>query len=114
MSNGKYLAIGFLVGGTISAAVTLLTTPTSGENIRHRVKEQGLEWKNIVDDIIKDTIRLKDQLAKTSKEGKALINELTQDMRTSVDEWKETIEPHQSNIHENLEHIKSSIKNLEK
>jgi|SRR5690625_259531 len=113
MSNGKYLILGFIIGGTISAATTLLTTPTSGKNVRTRVMEQGLEWKGIVDDIIQDTLRLKDQLAKTSKEGVALINELTEDMKTSVDEWKNAIEPHQDNIYEYLEQIESSIKDLE-
>lgn len=113
MSNGKYIILGFVIGGTISAATTLLTTPTSGKDVRNRVMEQGLEWKNIVDDIIQDTLRLKDQLAKTSKEGVALINELTQDMKTSVDEWKNAIEPHQENIYEYLEQIESSIKELE-
>ncbi len=113
MVSTKNILLGFVVGGTISAAATLLTTPSSGENIRNRVKEQGLEWKNIADDIIRETIRLKDQLAKTSKEGVALISELTEDMKTSVDEWKHTIEPHQENIYEYLEQIESSIKDLE-
>jgi gas vesicle protein len=113
MINGKSLVIGFIVGGTISAATTLLTTPTSGRKLRTRVKEQGMEWKRIVDDIIQDGIQLKDQIAKTSKEGVALINELTQEMKTSVDEWKRTIEPHQENIYEYLEEIEASIKVLE-
>lgn len=113
MLNGKSVAIGFIVGGTISAAAALLTTPTSGSVLRNRVKEQSAEWKRIVDDIIKDGWRLKDQIAKTSKEGVALINELTQEMKTSVDEWKNAIEPHQDNIHQYLEEIEASIKALE-
>lgn len=113
MSNGKSIVIGFIVGGTISAATALLTTPSSGRVLRNRVKEQSIEWKRIVDDIITDGLRLKDQIAKTSKEGVALINELTQEMKTSVDEWKNAIEPHQENIHEYLEEIEASIKALE-
>src|SRR5690625_3554365 len=113
MSMGRNFLIGFFVGGTISAAATLLTTPSSGATIRNRVKEQGLEWKQIADDIIRETMKLKDQLAKTSKEGVALISELTADMKTSVDEWKNAIEPHQDNIYEYLEQIESSIKDLE-
>lgn len=113
MLNGKSIAIGFIVGGTISAAAALLTTPTSGSVLRERVRQQSGEWKRIVDDIIKDGWRLKDQIAKTSKEGVALINELTQEMKTSVDEWKNAIEPHQENIHQYLEEIEVSIKALE-
>lgn len=113
MSKGKSLVIGIVVGGTISAATALLTTPTSGQVLRNRVKEQGLEWKQIVEEIIQDGWKLKDQIAKTSKEGVALINELTDEMKTSVDEWKNAIEPHQENIHEYLEEIEASIKALE-
>ncbi len=113
MSKGKSILIGFVVGGTISAATTLLTTPSSGRELRYKVKQQSIEWKKIVDDIIQDGLRLKDQIAKTSKEGVALINDLTQEMKTSVEEWKNTIEPHQENIHEYLEQIESSIKDLE-
>jgi gas vesicle protein len=113
MINGKSIVIGFIVGGTISAATALLTTPTSGSKLRLTVKEKSLEWKKIVDDIIQDGLQLKEQIAKTSKEGAALINELTQEMKTSVDEWKNAIEPHQDNIYEYLEEIETSIKELE-
>src|SRR5690625_112689 len=113
MSKGKSILIGFVVGGTISAATALLTTPSSGRELRYRVKQQSIEWKRIVDDIIQDGLRLKDQIAKTSKEGVALINELTQEMKTSVEEWKSAIEPHQENIHVYLEEIEASIKDLE-
>lgn len=113
MSKGKYILTGFLVGGVVSAAVTLLTTPTSGEQLRYRVKEQGTEWMSTVEDIIRDAAKIREQFAKTSKEGIALINELTEDMKESVDEWKSSVEPHQSNIHEYLEQIQATLKDLE-
>jgi len=113
MAKGKSILFGFIVGGAISATTVLLTTPSSGRELRYRVKQQSIEWKKIVDDIIQDGLRLKDQIAKTSKEGVALINDLTQEMKTSVEEWKNAIEPHQENIHEYLEQIEASIKDLE-
>src|SRR5699024_976891 len=48
-----------------------------------------------------------------SKEGVALINELTEEMKSSVEEWKEAVEPHQENIYQYLEEIETSIKELE-
>ncbi|HLR65299.1 MAG TPA: YtxH domain-containing protein [Pseudogracilibacillus sp.] len=113
MSKAKYIVTGFVVGGVVSAAITLLTTPTSGEQLRTRVREQGTDWMNTVEDILKDAAKIKEQFAKTSKEGIALINELTEDMKSSVDEWKNSVEPHQSNIHEYLEQIESTLKDLE-
>lgn len=113
MSKGKALIIGFVVGGTISAATTLLTTPTTGGALRNRVKKQGTEWKYLVESIIQDGWKLKDQIAKTSKEGVALMNELTEEMKSSIEEWKGAVEPHQDNIYQYLEEIETSIKDLE-
>src|SRR5699024_4769899 len=105
--------LGLLIGGTVSATVTLLATPSSGKDIRKKIADRGLEWKRLADDIIKEGLYLKDQIAKTSKEGVALINELTTEMKESVEEWKTAIEPHQENIHDYLEQIEASIKDLE-
>src|SRR5690625_7938357 len=113
MSKSKSILLGLLIGGTVSATVTLLATPSSGKDLRKKIDNQSLEWKRIVDDIIKEGLYLKDQIAKTSKEGVALINELTTEMKESVEEWKTAIEPHQENIHDYLEQIEASIKDLE-
>lgn len=113
MSRGNSLLLGFVVGGAVSAVVTLLSTPTSGKELRGQVKQQSLEWKEVADNLIQDALRLKDQIAKTSKEGVALINNLTQEMKQSIEEWKLTVEPHQENIHEYLEQIQASLKDLE-
>src|SRR5690625_1571171 len=113
MSRGKSLVLGFLVGGTISATAALLSTPISGRDLRGRIKEQSIEWKETLDDLLQDGLRLKNQIAETSLEGVALVNELTQEMKESVEEWKETVEPHQENIHEYLEQIETSLKALE-
>ena len=113
MSKSKKFAVGFFVAGTVSAATALILAPAAGRDVRSKVIEQGMEWKVFAEDLIQDGIRLKDQIAKTSKEGVALINELTEEMKTSIEEWKEAIEPHQENIHGYLEEIESSIKDLE-
>lgn len=114
MSKTKSILLGILVGSTVSAATTLLTTPLSGKEVRSRIKEQSFEWKDTIDELVQEGLNLKNQIAKTSKEGAALINELTQDIKTSVEEWKIAIEPNQENIHNYLEQIESSIKDLEK
>lgn len=113
MSRGKSLIVGFLVGSTAGAIATLLSTPTSGKELRGKVKEQSLEWKTLADNLIKDGIRLKDQIAETSKEGAALISNLTEEMKQSVQEWKVAVEPHQDNIRGYLEQIEVSLKELE-
>lgn len=113
MSKGKSIALGLLVGGAAGAVVSLLTTPSSGKELRSQIFSQVNEWKDMIDSIIEDGLTLKDQIAQTSKEGVALISELTEEMKTSVNEWKSAVEPSQDNIHTYLEEIEASIKDLE-
>src|SRR5690625_5703932 len=113
MSKGRSSLLGSVVGTTTSAGVTMSTTPSTSKDVRVRIKDQSIEWKNSIDNIIQEGLNLKNQIAKTSKEGAALINELTQEMQTSIEEWKIAVEPSQNNIHEYLEQIEVSIKDLE-
>ena len=41
MSKGKSILLGILVGSTASAVATLLTTPSSGKDVRIRIKDQS-------------------------------------------------------------------------
>lgn len=113
MARGKSLFLGFLIGGAVSATVALLSAPSSGRELRSQIKTQSLEWKDTIDELLQDGLTLKKQIAETSKEGVALINELTHEMKKSVEEWKSAVEPHQENIHEYLEEIEASLKALE-
>lgn len=113
MANGKSILFGFMVGGAVSVAATLISTPSSGKDFRNRAKEQSVEWKEMLDNLKLDGLRLKKQITETSREGAALIKELTQEMKNSVEDWKETVEPHQESIHKYLEQIESSLKDLE-
>lgn len=109
----KSLLLGVFVGGTVSAAATLLSTPSSGKELRTNLKTQTNEWKDMISQLAQDSVLLKDQIAETSKEGTALIKNLTKEMKKSVEEWKVAVEPHQENIHDYLEQIEVSLKDLE-
>src|SRR5690625_5964923 len=86
MAKGKSLLLGFVIGGTVSAIATLLSTPSSGKDLRDRVKYQSSEWKEMIMNLRLDGLRLKNQLAETSKEGAALVKALTQDMKKRSEE----------------------------
>lgn len=113
MSRGKSLLLGFLIGGTVGAATMLLNAPSSGKELRQNIKKQGKEWQEMANKLFQDSLRLKEQITETSKEGIVLIQNLTKEMKKSVQEWKETVEPHRENIHEYLEQIEASLKDLE-
>ncbi|MDC3413759.1 YtxH domain-containing protein [Aquibacillus sp. 3ASR75-11] len=113
MTNGKSLLIGFLVGGAVSATVTLLNAPSSGKDLRNQVKKRGENAKTTWTDLKNEGVQLKDQITQTSKEGVSLIKDLSLDMKTSLETWKRTIEPHQKNIEKYLAQIEDSLKELE-
>lgn len=113
MTSGKSLLLGFIVGGSIGAITALLNAPASGRVFRGRIKQQSLEWKEMIDSLMQDARKLKDQISRTSKEGVELINELTQEMKSSIETWNKAVEPHQANIHGYLEELEQSIKELE-
>jgi gas vesicle protein len=50
MSKGAFVT-GFLVGGLTGAAAALLMTPQSGEDVRTRLQERGIELKAQVGDL---------------------------------------------------------------
>jgi len=113
MAKGRSLLVGFVVGGVVSATVTLLNAPSSGKDLRYRAIQQGMECSKMISDLKRDGLRLKEKITNTSKEGGTLIKELTQEMKTSVQDWKESVEPHQKNIQEYIEQIEASLKDLE-
>lgn len=113
MIKGKSLLYGVAVGSTVGFVVTLLSTPASGKNMRYRVKEQSLEWREMLDGMKFDGQRLKKQISDTSKEGALMMKNLTLEMKRSIEEWKQTVEPHKENIQEYIEQIESSLKELE-
>lgn len=113
MARGRSLLLGMVIGGTAGAVATLLSTPSSGKDLRQSVKNQSLECKSLFDNLIQDAVRLKDQIAITSKEGAVLIGQLAKEIKSSVEDWKLVTGPHQENIHEYLEQIEVSLKELE-
>src|SRR5690625_7723708 len=59
-----------VIGGTVSAIATLLSAPSSGRELRENIKDQSIEWKEMLINLKDDGLRLKKQLEETSKEGK--------------------------------------------
>ncbi|MRH44132.1 YtxH domain-containing protein [Aquibacillus halophilus] len=113
MANGKSLLLGFIFGGVVSGAATLLSTPTSGRDLRNQAVSRGEDLVHSFERLKDEGFHLSDQIAQTSKEGISLIKELSTDMKQSIESWKRTIEPHQKNIQKYLTQIEESLRELE-
>lgn len=44
--SGGGFFLGFLLGLAVGAAASLLMAPASGEDLRHKIGEKGVEWKD--------------------------------------------------------------------
>lgn len=113
MINGKSLIIGFLAGGIVSAAATLLSTPKAGKDLRSDVKLKSDEAIRYMNNLKAEGVDLKEQISRTSKEGAALLKDLSADVKESIESWKQTVEPHQRNIQTYLTQIEDSLRELE-
>lgn len=113
MSKGKSLIWGFAAGTLIAGATTLLTTPKRGQELRKSCRESAENVKDLATTLYNDSTLIKEQVERTVKDGSELIKNVSHDLKTSVNQWKQDIEPHKSKIEADLDDIKQSIEKLE-
>ncbi|WP_026569127.1 MULTISPECIES: YtxH domain-containing protein [Sediminibacillus] len=113
MADSKSILLGFVIGGAVSAAAALLSTPSSGKEIRGQVNARRDDLMDTFKKLKQEGFQLKEQITQTSKEGATMIKDLSADMKSSIESWKNTIEPHQKNIQTYLAQIEDSLKELE-
>lgn len=112
MKQSNWLA-GFLVGGIAGAVTTLLTTPSSGKD----VKKNMLKTKNFMKETAKEVIinanHIKQAVFHLIQEGKTVIPQISKEVKESIELWQETIQPNKNAIEEGIHNVQTSVKNLE-
>ncbi|MDQ0214756.1 gas vesicle protein [Oikeobacillus pervagus] len=109
----KSLTYGFLIGGAISAVTTLLITPSSGKDIQLKFKTKKQHLKESSNQLKGEVLQLKQSVVSLAKEGKSAFNQLSTDLKSSIELWQKNIEPNKDAIQNELEEIKKSIDQLE-
>lgn len=73
MENDKGYAFlgGFLLGGIVGAAVALLLTPASGEQIRDRIREEGIAVKHRGEEFRDDRVHEAQKMVQQGQQGVA-------------------------------------------
>lgn len=109
----KSLLIGIVGGVVIAGATTLLSTPSSGRDLRIRLQSKkeellatGVELLTALQAIKNDTVTA----TQTSKESLKLF---VSDVQLLIKDWQTDIEPYKQELMKSVQEIEASLKELE-
>ena len=114
MASGRSLLTGLFVGGIIGGAAVLLTAPSSGKQLREKMKTNYDSFEETIKRLKSDGLALKDQLIKAAKESTDVIKVVGGELQTSIKKWQEEIKPHQQDLQKEIADIEEKIRQLEK
>lgn len=95
--KAKSLLIGFLTGTVVAGAATLLSTPSSGKDLRNRIKTNTEEIKNTIDELKVKMLNIKDDTMEASQISKETVKTFISDVQVVIESWKREIEPNKMN-----------------
>lgn len=100
-----------LTTGAIAAAVTVLySTPKSGDEFRSNI---STDWKVNCQDVKTKMAQLKNSLASLSRDARDQFPDAVDYVKQSVGQLKNTTEPANGKLHEELLAIQESLEKLE-
>lgn len=110
MASGRSLLTGLFVGGIIGGAAVLLTAPSSGKQLREKMKTNYDSFEETIKRLKSDGLALKDQLIKAAKESTDVIKDVGGELQTSIKKWQEEIKPHQQDLQKEIADIEEKIR----
>ena len=113
MANKNSLLFGLVVGGVIGSIATLLSTPSSGKELRGQLNLNRKQLEDLLHQLKNESKALKEQLIKTVKDGSVVMKEVSSDLKKTVEQFQQEIEPHKNDLMKEIEEIDMKIKNLE-
>lgn len=84
MADGRSLLTGLFVGGIIGGAAVLLSAPSSGKQLREKMKTNYDSFEETIKRLKSDGLALKDQLIKAAKESTDVIKDVSGELQTSI------------------------------
>jgi gas vesicle protein len=109
----KSLLTGFITGTVVAGAAVLLSSPTSGKELRNRTKTSRLEMNEIAKEIKTRVMNMKEDVIVPSKISKETITAFSQDVKNLLDNWKKEIEPNKEELTKNMKEIEAKVQELE-
>ncbi|KPL61526.1 YtxH domain-containing protein [Rossellomorea vietnamensis] len=112
--NKKSLAYGLLIGGVVGGIASLLTSPSSGKEIRAQIKDKKDDWTAVIEEMKGHIGELKESIGTLSQEGKETVLQLSKDLQASFKQWQASTEPNNQRLQEEIQSIQRTIEELEK
>ncbi len=110
----KAFLTGILVGTTIAATAALLMTPVSGRDLR----ENSIHYLKKASDSLRqfaaDGKSVIEQLRSTTQIGKETFIDLSTELKHSIQDWKEDVEPAINQLREDIEALKRTVEQTKK
>jgi len=113
MANIKSMLIGMAVGSIIGGISTLLSTPSSGRDLRHTLHNNKESLLANINNLKEDSLNVKDQVIKASDTGKRFISTFSDELKEPFETWVTETEKSKLKIEEELRQIDQSIQKLE-
>ena len=107
-SGGDFIA-GFFLGGFIGAAIALLLTPVSGEEMREQLRVKSIELKNRADDLGTEATKAAEEVL---VKGQSLFESQKVRFQEAIEEGKRAASHKKEELLAQLE-SKASDKGLE-
>jgi gas vesicle protein len=109
----KSLLTGFITGTVVAGAAVLLSSPTSGKELRNRTKTTRSEMDGIAKEIKTRVMNTKEDVVTASKISKETLTAFSQDVKNLLENWKKEIEPNKEELTKNIKEIEAKVQELE-
>lgn len=108
-SAGDFIA-GFFLGGVFGAAIALLFTPVSGDEMREQIRDKSIELKDRAEDLSVEATKKAEELR---AKGQSLFESQKLRFQEAIEEGKRAAGQKKEELLAQLENAKTADKGLE-
>ena len=111
--KAKSLLIGFISGFTAAGVTVLLSTPSSGQEVRLKIKQSKDETGALLQDVKRSIIQLKEECISATSVSKNQIQSFIKGVKEALEEWKHESQTHTTAIQVQITEVETAIQELE-
>jgi gas vesicle protein len=113
MMKMKSLLIGFVTGAIVAGTATILSTPSSGRNLRIRLQNSKDELLATAEELLTKIYEIKNEALAAAQLSKESIMLFISDVQFLIEDWKREMEPSKTELVKHIQEIETSLKELE-